>query len=305
MLVALKVWRAEGAKIKARLEREAALAARVTHPNVVGLHDLGTTPDGRPFLAFALASDGSFLEKVRALPPWNELKDLFVGLLQALAALHSRGLLHLDVKLSNLLLHRSGPKRLELWLADLGVARAIGDDEGDTTLIGTVAYMPAERLSAKVYLWGPATDLFSAGAVFYRVLSGQLPFPEREPSEALAARGKPPTHIPILGGYPVPEGIDEAILPMLQRNPWERYDLCADAIRAIQALPPVDTEPQTDLVEGTSGPHQERLAALRHPALVPSDAEPTAAHPVPPEAAAPRSDRTEPPRAPRRALDRP
>ena len=77
VLVALKVWRAEGAKIKARLEREAALAARVTHPNVVGLHDLGTTPDGRPFLAFALASDGSFLERVRALPPWDELKDLF------------------------------------------------------------------------------------------------------------------------------------------------------------------------------------------------------------------------------------
>jgi serine/threonine protein kinase/tetratricopeptide (TPR) repeat protein len=250
VLVALKVWRAEGSKIKARLEREAALAARVTHPNVVGLHDVGTTPDGRPFLAFALASDGSLLEKVRSLPPWDELKDLFIGLLKGLAALHSRGLLHLDVKLSNLLLHRSAPKRLELWLADLGVARAIGDDEGDNTLIGTVAYMPAERLSAKVYLWGPATDLFSAGAVFYRVLSGQLPFPERDPTEALAARGKPPTHIPISSGYAVPEGIDDAILPMLQRNPWERYDLGADAIRAIEALPPVDaSEPQTDVIE--------------------------------------------------------
>ena len=249
VLVALKVWRAEGAKIKARLEREAALAAGVTHPNVVGIHDQGTTPDGRPFLAFALASDGSLLERVRALPPWDELKDLFLGLLRALAALHSRQLLHLDVKLSNLLLHRSGPKRLELWLADLGVARTFGDDEGDSSLIGTVAYMPAERLSAKVYLWGPATDLFSAGAVFYRVLSGQLPFPERDPSEALAARAKPPTHIPVLPGYAVPEGIDDVVLPMLQRNPWDRYDLCADAIRAIEALPPVDaSEPQTDLM---------------------------------------------------------
>src|SRR6185503_19418162 len=101
---------------KARLEREAALAARVTHPNVVGLHDVGSTPDGRPFLAFALASDGSLLEKVRTLPAWPELKELFIGLLRALSALHSRGLLHLDVKLSNLLLHRSAPRKLDLWL---------------------------------------------------------------------------------------------------------------------------------------------------------------------------------------------
>ena len=115
ILVALKVLRAEGARLAGRLEREAMLAASVVHPNVIALHDMGRTPEGLPYLAFALASDGSMLDHSGQPLSWPELKEQTIGLLDALGAMHARDLLHLDVKLSNLLLHRTGPRRRVLW----------------------------------------------------------------------------------------------------------------------------------------------------------------------------------------------
>ena len=184
--VALKILRSEGSRVQARLEREAVLASRVVHPNVIALHDVGRTPDNKSFLAFALANGGSMLEMSADPPPWAELRELLIQVLSALGALHSRGILHLDVKLSNLLLHREGRERL-VWLADLGVARALWDEEdNDTAVVGTVSYMSTERLTGRHAAWCPATDLFALGAVAYRILSGRLPFPARDPSAALA-----------------------------------------------------------------------------------------------------------------------
>ncbi|MDP6933760.1 MAG: serine/threonine-protein kinase, partial [Myxococcota bacterium] len=237
VLVALKILRAKGAKLRTRLEREAALAARVVHPNVVSVHDMGRTRDDLPYLAFALASHGSMLELAANPPPWTELRPLLVQLLDALAALHARGVLHLDVKLSNLLLHRTGPQQVQLWLADLGVARALyGDEDDDQGVVGTVGYMAAERLVGKHHLWTPATDLFSVGAVAYRILCGKLPFSARNATEALAARQSPPIELPVRPGYAVPRGLEQVILPLLNPNRLARFDLAADVARALLAL---------------------------------------------------------------------
>ncbi len=235
--VALKILRSEGSRVQARLEREAVLASRVVHPNVIALHDVGRTPDNKSFLAFALANGGSMLEMSADPPPWAELRELLIQVLSALGALHSRGILHLDVKLSNLLLHREGRERL-VWLADLGVARALWDEEdNDTAVVGTVSYMSTERLTGRHAAWCPATDLFALGAVAYRILSGRLPFPARDPSAALAERQRPPLTLPLRDGYLAPAGLDAVILPMLEPDLRARPDLAADVIRALQALP--------------------------------------------------------------------
>lgn len=238
ILVALKVLRTEGARLAGRLEREAVVSASVVHPNVIALHDMGRTPDGRPYLAFALASDGSMLDHAGTTPAWPELREQVIGLLDALGALHARGLLHLDVKLSNLLLHRTGPQQRVLWLADLGVARARwSQDEDEGLVLGTVGYMAPERLTGQSQLWGPPTDLFSVGAVLYRMLSGELPFPAKDPVEALASRQRPPTQVPVREGLVVPAGLEPIVLAMLQPDRRSRYDLAADVSRAIHALP--------------------------------------------------------------------
>jgi len=240
VLVALKVLRREGARFQARLEREAALSARILHPKVVGVHDIGRTPQGHSYIAFALASDGSMLDLGSRPLPWPDLKEMLVDLLEALAACHARGILHLDVKLSNLLLHRPPPtgKRV-LWLADLGVARARFDDE-DQSVIGTVSYMPPERLTGQHHLWQPSSDVFSVGAVLYRILVGKLPFPANDPAEGLAQRQQPPKRLKIRAGYVVPPGLDELVLASLQPDPRSRFDLAADLLRALNSLPSVD-----------------------------------------------------------------
>ena len=238
LLVALKVLKSEGRRFHARLEREAVLSSRVVHPNVIGLHDVGRTPDGKSYLAFALASDGSMLDLAASPPPWSELRQLMIQLLQALAALHARGILHLDVKLSNLLLHRVGAGPRQVWLADLGVARAFtGEDDDDKSVVGTVSYMAPERLTGQHHLWCPATDLFAVGAVFFRLLSGRLPYPARDPAEGMQQRMRPPTTVPIRAGLRVPARVADVVLPMLQYDHRGRFDLAADVIRALERLP--------------------------------------------------------------------
>jgi hypothetical protein len=236
--VALKVLKEGSSRFHARLEREAVLASRVVHPNVIALHDVGRTPDGRSYMAFPLANEGSMLELAPRLPTWVELRALIIQLLQALAAMHARDILHLDVKLSNLLLHRADPSLPRtLWLADLGVARALtGEDDDDKSVVGTVSYMASERLTGQHHLWCPATDLFAVGAVIYRLLTGALPFPARSPAEGVKQRMRPPTKMEVRPWLNVPKRIDEVILPMLQFDPRSRYDLASDAIRAFQSL---------------------------------------------------------------------
>jgi len=238
-VVALKVLRAAGSgAFHARLEREAILCARVVHPNVISLHDVGRTPDGRSFIAFALANAGSLLDVATDPPPWPALSRLMVELLAGLGAMHARGILHLDVKLSNLLLHCPTPDAPPVaWLADLGVARAFrGEAEEDRTVVGTVSYMAAERLCGQHHLWGPPTDLFAVGAVLYRLLTGRLPFPAKDARSGLdeRLRGMPP--LAIRAGYAVPAGIEEVVSALLAPDPRHRFDTAADAIRAIQAL---------------------------------------------------------------------
>lgn len=242
VLVALKVIRADGARMRSRLGREAALAAQIVHPHVVAIHDVGETPDGSPFVAFALASDGSMLELSGGPPPWSELLELLADLLGALGALHARGLLHLDVKLSNLLLHRAGRGRRVLWLADLGIARAVqSDPDEENTVLGTVSYMSAERLTGQRQLWRPSTDLFSVGAIAWRLVTGQLPFPARDPVAALSSRRRVPDHLVLRPGYAVPPGLDEVLIPLLNYDARGRYDSAADALRALRSLPTMDT----------------------------------------------------------------
>ncbi len=237
VLVALKVLRREGARFQARLEREAALNARIHHPKVVAVHDVGMTPEGHSYVAFALASEGSLLDQGSRPLPWSELKAFTCDLLEALGACHARGILHLDVKLGNLLIHRpTADSRRVLWLADLGVSRARFDDD-DKSVVGTVSYMPGERLTGQHHLWQPSSDLFSVGAVLYRMLVGKLPFPARDPADGLAERQDPPTSMKIKASWRVPPGLDDIVLAMLQPDPRSRFDLAADALRAIQALP--------------------------------------------------------------------
>jgi len=252
--VAVKVIRREvmtSPEFRDRFEREVRFSAAVVHPHLVPLHDLGELPDGRPYLALALADAGSLLELRRQNPPWRILRRVVNQALSALACLHSHGVLHLDVKLSNVLLTRLEGGQYRAWLSDMGLARALTDKEMFLrSLAGTLSYMPAEILQKRYAEIGPPADLFAVGVMLYRLVAGTNPFKEGTLPEHMNKRYRPPRIVPVRRGLVIPEGLTDIIVRLLQPDPRARYDLAADIRAALDALPrlpdDVDEDSLTD-----------------------------------------------------------
>ncbi len=249
--VAIKVVRADVMKapeFKARFEREVAISAGVVHPHLVPLHDLGELPDSRPYLALALADSGSLLELRRSNPPWPLLRRLLDEALSALSCLHARGILHLDVKLSNVLLQRGRDNKLHAWLSDLGLAKALEHREAfQGTLAGTLSYMPLEVLLRRYGEIGPTADLFAVGVLIYRLVSGTNPFKEQGVPAHINLRYRPPRRLPVRRGLTVPVGLEEIVLSLVQPDPRTRFDLAADLRAAIASLPRLDEDVEDDV----------------------------------------------------------
>jgi serine/threonine protein kinase len=164
-------------ELRARFQREARLAAKLAHPNVVRVYDVGVDDDGRPFIAMEYVAGETLAELVARrgpLPP-QEVAELGVQACRALAAAHEAGLVHRDVKPQNLLLRNDGV----LKLGDFGVAVGL---EGTRltmagTVLGTAAYLAPEQARGEEVT--AAADVYGLGAVLYELLTGR---PPRNPS---------------------------------------------------------------------------------------------------------------------------
>ncbi|MDX6467752.1 MAG: eukaryotic-like serine/threonine-protein kinase [Gaiellaceae bacterium] len=159
--------------LRARFQREARLAARLAHPNVVRIYDVGEDDDGRPFIAMEYVEGETLAEAVARrgpLPP-REVAELGIQACRALAAAHEAGLVHRDVKPQNLLLRSDGV----LKLGDFGVA--VGLEGTRLTMVGTVlgtaAYLAPEQARGEEVT--AAADVYGLGAVLYELLTGTPP----------------------------------------------------------------------------------------------------------------------------------
>ena len=166
-----------------RFEREARHAARLSHPNVVAVFDFGAD-DGIPFLVMELVDGESLGARLRRAGVLDPISTVQVcgSILDGLAEAHGHGIIHRDVKPSNILIGTNG----NVKIADFGVARTLGDSAHLTdtgVLMGTVGYLSPEQCAGKPA--SPRSDLYAVGCVVYECLTGGPPFTGESPASVM------------------------------------------------------------------------------------------------------------------------
>ena len=218
-----------------RFEQEARTAGSLEHPNVLAVYDLGEE-GGVPFLVTELLA-GHTLRTVIAGPrlPAEQVQGLMLQLAHGLAAAHARGIVHRDIKPENLFLTDDG----RLKILDFGLARLTGDGEQGPGLtvsgaiFGSPGYLSPEQ--ARGEKAGPQSDVFSAGAVIYEMLSGERAFPGESLVEAgHAALKSQPAPLPPA----VPRPLASVVMRCLQKDPQRRFQSGAALASALEALAP-------------------------------------------------------------------
>ena len=221
--VALKVMVAQIAddpELKARFEREARAVAKMTHPNVVMVFDLGNHTDGSPFIAMELLKGQDLQKAVRQTPPLTLERKVavIVQVLAGLAHAHQAGIVHRDIKPANIFIQEDGSVKI----MDFGVAHVTAASmTGTGNVVGTADYMSPEQVQGKKV--DGRSDLFSVGCMLFELSAGRRPFH----SDNLMAIFYKITHEDANFDL-IPQGADyDALMPILKKalskNLAERY----------------------------------------------------------------------------------
>src|SRR5205807_2701754 len=181
----------------ARFRTEAEAVARLQHPNIVQIHEVGAA-GGHPYCALEFVEGGNLADKLGGKPlPTREAAKLVEALARAMQLAHSRNVVHRDLKPANILLTAEGTPKI----TDFGLARQIDSDSSETqagAVMGTPAYMAPEQASGSSHEAGPAADVYALGAILYDCLAGRPPFKGKTVVETLdqvrTQEPLPPSH---------------------------------------------------------------------------------------------------------------
>ena len=310
--VAVKVMTGERAReerYRASFRNEVQSVASLNHPGIVLVFDHdevspqgeeasgGLLPAGSPCLAMELADQGTLASLPAEGRDWHELRRILLALLSALGHAHARGVVHRDLKPTNVLLFGDGPGPPRLKLADFGLAQAfelqVGPDSADF-VCGTPAYMAPEQLRSEWRDYGPWTDLYGLGCLAWSLATGRPPFsdPGLLQLVRMQLEEDPPPFEPL---FAVPRGFEGFLRRLLQKEAGNRFLRAADAAWTLLRLgepvapesrgtaggkapdpdePPTDVIPLLGLLEGAR-------PALSPPTPAP-DAEPPSTRESPP-----------------------
>ncbi|MEU1457206.1 serine/threonine-protein kinase [Streptomyces avermitilis] len=202
--VAVKVFRPEGdAQTEERFGDEGRLLARLQHPGLVTVYDSGQE-DGRPYLVMQFIKGTTLRRRIAAAPLTPaEVSRVGSALASALAHVHAAGVVHRDVKPSNILLNETGTPHL----ADFGISRLLDNTTHTATgaLVGTAAYMAPEQVLGRGA--GPAADIYSLGLVLLESLKGELEYGGAPLEAAIARLHRPPV---------IPSGLPADLVELLE-----------------------------------------------------------------------------------------
>ena len=240
--VAIKVLSDELATAAARrrFQREAQMASALNHPHILTVHDAAEF-EGRQYLVTEFVDGGTLKDWIRAeRRTWRQVVELLTGVADGLAAAHTGGILHRDIKPQNILVAKNGYAKL----ADFGLAKIEQPSppkEGTETLtdantrpgaiVGTMVYMSPEQASGRTS--DARSDIFSFGIVLYEALTGRRPFEGASEFDVLQAIVRNPA--PALNPE-VPAALRGVVEKALEKDPTERYQTMRDLVVDLRRL---------------------------------------------------------------------
>ncbi len=205
-----------------RFQQEAEAVARVPHPHIVQIFEIGQHDD-RPFIALEYCGGGSLAGLLADNPlEARRAAELVEKLARAMHHAHQQHIIHRDLKPANVLLTADGEPKV----TDFGLAKKLDADDGQTragTIMGTPSYMAPEQADGKVKELGPACDVYALGAILYETLTGRPPFKGTTVLETLEeVRAREPA-APRLLQPKVPRDLETICLKCLHKEPGRRY----------------------------------------------------------------------------------
>lgn len=225
-----------------RFLREAQAAARLKHPNIVGVHDVGVIEGSQYFTTDYV--EGQPLDKVMRGEPIGERKalDLVRAVAEALAYAHEQGIVHRDIKPQNILVDGRGTP----FVVDFGLAKDVKKELGRNLtvtgqVLGTPAYMSPEQAQGLAETLGPASDQFSLGVVMYEMITGKRPFESTSLGDLLLHIISRDPARPTQVDPRVHRDVETICLRAMEKDPSRRYasmsEFAADVARHLQGEP--------------------------------------------------------------------
>lgn len=240
-------------KMVERFTREVRVVELLRHPNIVAIHDVGALPDGRPYYVMEYL-EGRTLARIidieGRLSPAEAL-DLLGPVCDALSAAHAAGVIHRDVKASNIIVGEGDPRSVKL--VDFGIAKLLGhasEPQGLTTVgrqVGTLTIMAPEQL-----LGGPVdarVDIYALGILLFRLLTGRLPFAAKDALTLAQQHLEEPAPRPSQR-IPLQPALDAIVLRCMEKQPERRFESVDEFLAALrQAVTGPPSRPEDASIE--------------------------------------------------------